>query len=77
MIPINYSLTSSNVNCYNGNDGRIVVIYKRIYKSFLLFERVLFYKPVDSVFDNLSAGVYTVALTDNMNCYISGYKCTR
>ena len=72
MIPINYSLTSSNVNCYNGNDGRIVVDMQTnlINPFYYYLNGVLNTNPVDSVFDNLSAGVYTVALTDNMNCYI-------
>ena len=70
MVPINYSLTSSNVNCYNGSDGRIVVDMQTnlINPFYYYLNGVLNTNPVDSVFDNLSAGFYIVSVIDDNNC---------
>ena len=67
--PISTSVNYSNVNCYNGNDGRIAVHVNNAATPFYYYlNGVLNTNPVDSVFDNLSAGFYIVSVIDDNNC---------
>ena len=67
--PISTSVNYSNVNCFNGNDGRIAVHVNNAATPFYYYlNGVLNTNPVDSVFDNLSAGFYIVSVIDDNNC---------
>ena len=72
MVPIRYNINASNVNCYAGDDGRIAIeMLSNLTNPFYYsLDGILNTNPVDSVFDNLTSGIYTVSLTDNMSCYI-------
>ena len=72
MIPVSYSRNYNNVSCYMGNDGRIAInMLSNLTTPFYYYlDGVLNTNPVDSVFDDLSSGTYTLAITDNMSCYI-------
>ncbi|MDC0204721.1 hypothetical protein OAJ65_02880, partial [Flavobacteriales bacterium] len=72
MVPIHYNINSSNVNCYEGDDGKIAIeMLSNLTNPFYYYlDGVLNTNPIDSVFDNLTAATYIVSLTDNMSCYI-------
>ena len=69
--PLNVSSFANNVNCYNGQDGQISILADSgaLPYSFYL-NGVLNTNPIpyDSVFSNLSEGVYIVSVLDDNSC---------
>ena len=64
----------SNVSCYGLNDGMITVEQLNASSSIYSFyiNGVLNTNPIpyDTVFDNLSAGIYNISISDNGQCQI-------
>ena len=71
----NFDHNVVNVSCYNGNDG--IITLDQLDNSISIYS---FYingvlntnpQPLDTVFDNLSAGTYGISISDNGNCVIT------
>ena len=74
IMPVEFSISSYNVNCWNDIDGRISVDMQTstIVPFTYLLDGVANVNPypADSVFDGLGTGTYTLTITDSASCYI-------
>ena len=74
IMPVQFSVSSSNVSCWNDSDGKIaidmqtntIVPYTYILNGIPNTNPY----PSDSIFDGLSTGSYTLTITDSASCYI-------
>ena len=74
IMPVQFSVSSSNVSCWNDSDGKIAI--DMLTNTIVPFTYILngipnanpF--PFDSVFDGLISGSYTLTITDSASCYI-------
>ena len=75
IMLIELDISSSNVSCWNDSDGRIAIdMTSNVITPFTyILDNVpnpLPY-PGDSIFSGLSAGTYSLTITDSASCYIN------
>ena len=75
LSAISFDISQTNVNCWDDTDGRIAVdVYSTPLTPYSFYIDGILNPnpyPLDSVWDNLPAGIYDVTVSDNASCIMT------
>ena len=75
ITPIEFAISHTDVSCWDDSDGRISIeVLSTMLSPFSYFiDGIINPNPIpyDTVFDNLSTGVYAITVSDNGSCQIT------